>query len=73
MISDKTKVQDSLLILHIRGLDFLHPEIARELTSQKNEIFWFPLLCLSSLFYEKILAANHIHHLNLVFKEEPCV
>jgi len=27
MISDKIQVQDSLLILNIRGLEFLQPEI----------------------------------------------
>jgi len=40
------------------------------ITSQKNKVVWFSLLQFSSLFYDY---ANHIHHLNLVIKEEPCV
>jgi len=79
MISDKIQVQDSLPKLHIRDLDFVHPEMPRVLPfdaihhiSEKRNLL-VSLLEFCSLFCENTRTANHIRHLHLLFKEEPCV
>lgn len=81
MISDKIQVQDSLPMSHIRGLEFVHPEMTRVLPfdaihhiSEKRNLLVSLLEFFNrGLFFENRLTASHILHLHLLFKEESCV